>query len=101
MLSNLYMRRFVLGWKKLGHEKRLQACIVNHADDLVICCRSRAEEARARMRDIMTRLKLTVMEYLDGMTLTHSSLGADIVIQSSEISWSSKRVQSGGWAVND
>jgi hypothetical protein len=22
----LYMRRFVLGWKKLGHEKRLQAC---------------------------------------------------------------------------
>src|SRR5215813_12356553 len=25
LLSNLYMRRFVLGWKKLGHEKRLQA----------------------------------------------------------------------------
>ena len=23
MLSNLYMRRFVLGWKLLGHEKRL------------------------------------------------------------------------------
>ena len=23
LLSNLYMRRFVLGWKKLGHEKRL------------------------------------------------------------------------------
>src|SRR3984893_67571 len=22
LLSNLYMRRFVLGWKKLGHEKR-------------------------------------------------------------------------------
>ena len=62
LLSNLYMRRFVLGWKKLGHEKRLQACIVNYADDLVICCRSRAEEALARMRDIMTRLKLTVNE---------------------------------------
>ena len=30
--------------------------------DLVICCRSRAEEALARMRDIMTRLKLTVNE---------------------------------------
>ena len=27
-----YMRRFVLGWKKLGHEKRLQAYIVNYAD---------------------------------------------------------------------
>ena len=62
LLSNLYMRRFVLGWKKLGHEKRLQARIVNYADDLVICCRGRAEEALARMRDIMTRLKLTVNE---------------------------------------
>jgi RNA-directed DNA polymerase len=56
------MRRFVLGWKKLGHEKRLQARIVNYADDLVICCRGHAEEALARMRDIMTKLKLTVNE---------------------------------------
>src|SRR3984885_15091212 len=62
LLSNLYMRRFVLGWKKLGHEKRLGAHIVNYADDLVICCQGRAEEALARMRDIMTRLKLTVNE---------------------------------------
>ena len=62
MLSNLYMRRFVLGWKKLGHEKRLAAHIVNYADDLVICCRGRAEEALARMRDIMGKLKLTVNE---------------------------------------
>jgi hypothetical protein len=52
----------VLGWKKLGHEKRLAAYIVNYADDLVICCRGRAEEALARMRDIMTKLKLTVNE---------------------------------------
>ena len=56
------MRRFVLGWKKLGHEKRLAAHIVNYADDLVICCRGQAEEALARMRDIMTKLKLTVNE---------------------------------------
>ena len=56
------MRRFVLGWKKLGHESRLQAHIVNYADDLVICCRGRAEEALATMRDMMTRLKLTVNE---------------------------------------
>jgi RNA-directed DNA polymerase len=33
LLSNLYMRRFVLGWKKLGHEKRFGASIVNYADD--------------------------------------------------------------------
>jgi group II intron reverse transcriptase/maturase len=62
LLSNLYMRRFVLGWKKLGHEKRLAAYIVNYADDLVICCRGRAEEALVRMRDIMVKLKLTVNE---------------------------------------
>ena len=30
--------------------------------DLVICCRGRAEEALARMQDIMTKLKLTVNE---------------------------------------
>ncbi len=39
LLSNVYMRRFVLGWKRLGHEKRLGAHIVSYADDLVICCK--------------------------------------------------------------
>jgi group II intron reverse transcriptase/maturase len=62
LLSNLYMRRFVLGWKKLGHEKRLGAYVVNYADDLVICCRGEAEEALAAMRAMMTKLKLTVNE---------------------------------------
>jgi RNA-directed DNA polymerase len=62
LLSNLYMRRFVLGWKMLGYEKRLKAYIVNYADDLVICCRSQAEEALVAMRDMMSKLKLTVNE---------------------------------------
>jgi RNA-directed DNA polymerase len=62
LLSNLYMRRFVLGWKQLGHERRLKAYIVNYADDLVICCRGSAEEALATMRVIMAKLKLTVNE---------------------------------------
>ncbi len=51
--GNLYMRRFVLGWKTLGHEQRLQAHIVNYADDFVICCRGTADEAMAAMRDMM------------------------------------------------
>jgi RNA-directed DNA polymerase len=34
----------------------------NYADDLVICCRGRAEEAPAVMRDLMTKPKLTVNE---------------------------------------
>ena len=62
LLSNLYMRRFVLGWKVLGHERRLDAHIVNYADDFVICCRGTAEEAAAAMRSMMARLKLTVNE---------------------------------------
>jgi len=62
LLSNLYMRRFVLGWKKLGHEERWQAYIVNYADDLVICCRVGAEQALTAMRRLMTKLKLTVNE---------------------------------------
>ena len=60
LLANLYMRRFVLGWKKLGFEQSLGR-IVNYADDLVILCRKgRAEEALRRLREIMGKLKLTV-----------------------------------------
>ncbi len=62
LLANLYMRRFVLGWKTLGHETRYQARIVNYADDFVILCRRRADDALTAMRDMMTRLKLTVNE---------------------------------------
>jgi len=62
LLSNLYMRRFVLGWKVLGHEERLDAHIVNYADDYVICCRGTAEAADRAMRSMMSRLKLTVNE---------------------------------------
>jgi hypothetical protein len=62
LLSNLYMRRFVLGWRRLGHETRLGARIVNYADDLVICCRRGAEEALGAMRVMMSKLKLTVNE---------------------------------------
>jgi len=63
LLANLYMRRFVLGWKKLGLETSLGTRIVTYADDLVILCRKgKAEEALQRMRDLMGKLKLTVNE---------------------------------------
>jgi RNA-directed DNA polymerase len=62
LLSNLYMRRFVLGWQQLGYAKRFGARIVNYADDLVICCKGQAEEALQAMRQVMGRLKLTVNE---------------------------------------
>ena len=63
LLANLYMRRFVLGWKKLGLERSLGSRIVTYADDLVILCkRGKADEALRRMREIMGKLKLTVNE---------------------------------------
>src|SRR5438552_11946746 len=61
LLANLYMRRFVLGWKMLGLERSLGSRIVTYADDLVILCRrGKAEEALQRLREIMGKLKLTV-----------------------------------------
>jgi RNA-directed DNA polymerase len=63
LLANLYMRRFVLGWKKLGPEQSLGARLVTYADDLVILCRrGHAETAMHHLREIMGKLKLTVNE---------------------------------------
>jgi RNA-directed DNA polymerase len=46
LLANLYMRRFLLGWKVLGHERRLDAHIVNYADD----CAPRRRKGRLQER---------------------------------------------------
>jgi group II intron reverse transcriptase/maturase len=63
LLANLYMRRFVLGWKKLGLEQSLGTRVVAYADDLVILCRrGKAEAALLRLRELMGRLKLKVNE---------------------------------------
>jgi group II intron reverse transcriptase/maturase len=63
LLANLYMRRFVLAWKRLGLEHLLGSRIVTYADDLVILCRrGKAAEALRYLRAIMGKLKLTVNE---------------------------------------
>jgi RNA-directed DNA polymerase len=63
LLANIYMRRFVLAWKKLGLQRSLGSRIVTYADDLVILCkRGKAEEALLQLRAIMGKLKLTVNE---------------------------------------
>jgi hypothetical protein len=57
------MRRFVLGWKKLGLERSLSTRLVTYADDLVILCRrGNADAALHHLREIMGKLKLTVIE---------------------------------------
>ena len=58
LLSNLYMRRFVLGWKVLGHAQRFKADIVNYADDIVILGKESAAAMREAVEDMMKRLKL-------------------------------------------
>jgi RNA-directed DNA polymerase len=60
LLANLYMRRFLLGWKQQGGASKLRAKIVSYADDFVILCRGRAQEAKARMEKMMHKLKLAV-----------------------------------------
>ena len=62
LLANLYIRRFILGWKKLGLMERFQAKIVNYADDFVVCGRGQADEALLWVRAIIERLKLRINE---------------------------------------
>ena len=58
LLSNVYMRRFLLGWKVLGHARRLGAEIVNYADDFVICGKAPAQALRAVVERMMKQLRL-------------------------------------------
>ena len=58
LLSNVYMRRFILGWKALGHARRFGAEIVNYADDFVICGKAPAAAMRAVVERMTERLRL-------------------------------------------
>ena len=63
LLSNLYFRRFLLAWERHGHRQRLDAHVVNYADDFVICCPpGNGGTALTIMRQLMARLGLTVNE---------------------------------------
>ena len=62
LLSNLYMRRFIVGWKVLGYGERFCAEIVNYADDFCVLGQATAEEMLEAVRRIMEELKLEVNE---------------------------------------
>jgi hypothetical protein len=63
LLSNLYFRRFMLAWYGKGYAERHQAEVVNYADDFVILCPpGQGAQAMADMRQLMSRLGLTVNE---------------------------------------
>ena len=62
LLSNLYMRRFILGWKVLGYAQRFRAEIVNYADDLCVLGKAPAADMLTGVERLMRGLKLTVNE---------------------------------------
>ena len=60
LFSNLYMRRFVMGWKVLGYARRFKAEIVNYADDLVVCGKAPAATMRGVVEAMMGRLRVPI-----------------------------------------
>jgi group II intron reverse transcriptase/maturase len=62
LLANVYIRRLIVAWKRLGFEHQLQARMVNYADDLVICCRRDADAALRALKQIVERLQLSLNE---------------------------------------
>ena len=53
LLSNLYMRRFILGWSALGYARRFQTEIVNYADDLCVLGKAPAVEMLTAVERVM------------------------------------------------
>ncbi|MGH7442897.1 MAG: group II intron reverse transcriptase/maturase [bacterium] len=62
LLANIYMNRFLRAWREKGMGRRLEAKVVNYADDFVILCKGTAGEALAVTERWMKVLKLTLNE---------------------------------------
>ena len=60
LLSSIYMRRFILGWKVLGYARRFGAEVVSYADDFCVLGKASAAEMLAAVNRLMDRLKLPV-----------------------------------------
>lgn len=61
LLANLYLHILDRIWERRGLQNRLGARIVRYADDIVLLCRKgRSEAVMAVLRQILTRLELTL-----------------------------------------
>ena len=61
LLANLYLHILDRIWERHNLQERLGARIVRYADDIVILCRKgKSGEAMAMLRQILTRLELTL-----------------------------------------
>jgi RNA-directed DNA polymerase len=60
LLANIYINRFLKAFKRIS--ERLEAKIVNYADDFVILCRGQSETALQWTRRVMEKLGLRLNE---------------------------------------
>ena len=67
LLSNIYMRRFILSWKQLGYARRFGAEIVNYADDFCVLGKAPAAVMLAVVNRLMERLEATGQRAEDPM----------------------------------
>lgn len=58
LLSNIYMRRFLLAWRQFGLESELSSRIVNFADDFVILCKKNSYKAKMQAKAILEKMGL-------------------------------------------
>jgi len=62
LLSNLYLHLLDRIWERRQLQQRLEARIVRYADDMVVLCRKGTERPMAVLRQILTRMGLTLSE---------------------------------------
>ena len=62
LLSNIYMNAFLRAWRLRASEAGIDAKVVNYADDFVLLCRNRADEALAIARSTAAAHELTLNE---------------------------------------
>jgi len=62
LLANIYMNRFLKHWRLSGAGQVFRAHVVSYADDFVILSRGRAAEALTWVKEVMTKLGLSINE---------------------------------------
>ena len=60
LLSSIYMRHFIVGWKHFGFDRRFQSHIVNYADGICIVGKAPAALMLSAFTRMMEKLKLPV-----------------------------------------
>jgi group II intron reverse transcriptase/maturase len=62
LLANIYLHELDKHWREKRLEARLNARLVRYADDFVVMCRGRAEAAMGEIREVVSRLGLSLNE---------------------------------------